>query len=468
VVISLLSSTVSMMVAPFLPTWSLDHGLNYKWVGQMYGAQSLAILLATLLSPVLLKFVSNLHAVLIGCWMIFVGCVLSAMLPPLESGSALGLMIIALKAVMGFGEGLSQVATLAIIFRVAPERDIPMLSGATEGLRALGILIGPFVGGPLYEAGGWTLPFVVMGIIFGATVALLNVISWMVPEIGQTDNKAKVNASDLLFKPPTTAVVLVIFLVIVPVSFLEPGLSPYMEAEPFNLTPSGVGVLFGVSAVADIAAAVLAGPITPILGHFALTCICCVSLVGGSMLLAVGPQVYGAVIGGIVLLSFGIYPVVISCTSLLMRVCRTYGLEAKEYSEIIAAVVGSAFGLGMALSNTVGGHILDAVGFQQAYLVAGLTVLAIPFVLAVGFSPYVIGRPLAPMADYETESVQSAQKLDQSPYTGPVSAPLQSDPYRSDPYRSPPSPGGPSYAERAEPSPVPSHAAASLPGPSHY
>ena len=107
-------------------------------------------------------------------------------------------------------------------------------------------------------------------------------------------------------------------------------------------------------------------------------------------------QVYGAVIGGIVLLSFGIYPVVISCTSLLMRVCRTYDLEAKEYSEIIAAIVGSAFGLGMALSNSVGGHILDEVGFQKAYLIAGLSVLAIPFVLGLGFSPWAMGRRRPP------------------------------------------------------------------------
>jgi len=381
-----------------------------------------------------------------------------------DNGTAIGLTIIVLKAIMGFGEGLSQVATLAIIFRVAPERDIPMLSGATEGLRALGILIGPFVGGPLYEAGGWALPFVVMGIVFGITVAVLNVISWMVPEIGQSDNKSRVNAGDLLFKPPTQAVVLTIFLVIIPVSFLEPGLSPYMESEPFNLSASGVGVLFGVSAVADIAAAVLAGPITPILGHFALTSLCCISLVGGSLLLATGPQVYGAVICGIILLSFGIYPVVISCTSLLMRVCRTYGLDAKEYSEIIAAVVGSAFGLGMALSNTVGGHILDAMGFQKAYLVAGLTVLAIPFVLGVGFSPSVIGRPLAPMADYETESIPGNKKLDEQQYAVPLPTPTQSEPARAPPLTPSGSPG-PSYA--AESSPVSSHAAAPVPGPSY-
>ena len=63
----------------------------------------------------------------------------------------------------------------------------------------------------------------------------------------------------LALRAPTGAVIFTILLVIVPVSFLEPGLSPYMEAAPFNLTPTGVGVLFGVSAVADIAAAILAG-----------------------------------------------------------------------------------------------------------------------------------------------------------------------------------------------------------------
>ena len=75
-----------------------------------------------------------------------------------------------------------------------------MLSGATEGLRALGILIGPFIGGPLYEAGGWTLPFVVTGVIFGGAVFSLNIISWMVPEINAQETKSNINATDLLYR----------------------------------------------------------------------------------------------------------------------------------------------------------------------------------------------------------------------------------------------------------------------------
>ena len=410
ITISLLSSVISMMVAPFLPTYCLDRGLNYTWVGQMYGAHSFAMLVATLISPALLKFVSNITAVLMGCWMIFGGCILSAIVPPLTEGTELGVIIILLKAIMGFGEGMSQVATLAIIFRTAPERDIPMLSGATEGMRALGILIGLLLGGPLYEAGGWALPFLTMGVAFGCAVLTLTVVTWMVPPIGQYDSKSRIDATDLLCRAPTAAVIFTIFLVIVPVSLLEPGLSPYMEAAPFNLSPSGVGVLFGVSAVADMAAAVLAGPLTPLLGHFALIALCCVLLVSGSLLLSLGPQAYGVVIFGIVLLSFGIYPVVISCMTLLMRVCRTYGLDAREYSEIIAAITGSAFGLGMALSNSIGGHILDRLGFQRAFLVAGSVVVAIPFVLGLGFSSWAIGRPLAPMADLETELTLASKK----------------------------------------------------------
>jgi hypothetical protein len=58
-------------------------------------------------------------------------------------GTAFGVLIVFFRAMAGLGDGFIQTAGLAYCIRTVPEDQIANVTGLIEGLRALGLLVGP-------------------------------------------------------------------------------------------------------------------------------------------------------------------------------------------------------------------------------------------------------------------------------------------------------------------------------------
>ena len=63
-------------------------------------------------------------------------------------------------------------------------------------------------------------------------------------------------------------------------------------------------------------------------------------------------------LAGCFLTSLGMYPVLITVTALLLRICRTYDLEPKAYSEVIVSLVVTSLTLSAGLGSTFLGGTL--------------------------------------------------------------------------------------------------------------
>ena len=61
------------------------------------------------------------------------------------------------RVVQGLVESIYDVTTMAIMIGAVPESQITMFIGMFEGVRMLGLTIGPLVGGWFFEAGGFYL-----------------------------------------------------------------------------------------------------------------------------------------------------------------------------------------------------------------------------------------------------------------------------------------------------------------------
>jgi len=302
-----------------------------------------------------------------------------------------------------------QVATMAIGIRLVPESQMPLFTGLSEGTRALGGALGPLLGGSLYEVGGWSLPFYFIAGLQALCVLLLSALAFRVRDASSAVSNEAVSAFDLLARPPVWAVVVVTGAITLPLAMTSPLFEPYLSAPPFNMNPGGIGLLFGLLTICDIVGAVVTGTLQYVIGQLPLIHGSLVLLVLSCILIGVGPQTFPVFIVGCTFMSV-VLPVLITATSLLLRLCRTYGLDAKAYSEVIAALLMSSVTLSMGLGSSFGGLLGATIGCRAAYASLAVVLLCVPPVFAAGMHPICLGRPLAPMADEDTDAQQTTLK----------------------------------------------------------
>ena len=139
--------------SPFVTNFLLDRGLNERWAGMFYGLNVLSAMCGTLLSPLLIKASSQTTVLLVGTSFAFIASVFLTYTPNSLWGESFGTYLIGLRVLMGFGEGMLQVGGISLAMRIAPESKVPLFAALSEGMRSLGSLVGPFMGGALFEAG---------------------------------------------------------------------------------------------------------------------------------------------------------------------------------------------------------------------------------------------------------------------------------------------------------------------------
>jgi len=402
-------------IGAFLPDYAIDEkGLTQTWMGFFLAAQIFGTLISTVSTPWVVKSIfggSNLKVLVTGSLTsaTFTVCMMVA---GLTYGATFGALIILFRMLTGFGDGFAQTSGLAYCIRTVPEKHIATVAGMIEGLRALGLLIGPFAGGFLFDAGGFYLPFLVSGCI--QSVVALSIFFVGVVFAGDQSrppkHEEKASFSKLLCHPPSIAILVCLGLALLYFSAMEPGLQVYLAAAPYYLDPGSVGTVFGITAVSNVLFAGFSGPIAGIIGQLQTLLCGFALLLAGCFMLAVGPEKLDVVVAGAMLLSGGAYPSFVVGTQLLLRLCRTYDLDPKAYSEHIATACLVTTMVFMGTGAMAAGGILAAVGFRGMFLIFGFMNIALPIILLTGFHPAMVGRPLAPMASDDTDKEEAEKR----------------------------------------------------------
>ena len=92
------------------------------------------------------------------------------------------------------------------------------------------------------------------------------------------------------------------------------------------------------------------------------------------------------------------------------RLCRTYDLDPKAYSEVIASAIVLVLTAAIAVGGLAGGALLAAIGFKGVWAVAAAVIAPGPLVVYIGFHPTVMGRPMAAPASDETDAALQARR----------------------------------------------------------
>ncbi|XP_078482142.1 MFS-type transporter SLC18B1-like [Ciona intestinalis] len=223
-------------IATFFPVVAADKGLSPGQIGLVFASYSIAGIVAALIAGSLLVKIGTKFCVLAGMFfnagaLICFGFLDQTALLPFYALS------IASRGLMGFGCNLAYTAMYAIIFQEFEDRSITVV-GMSETLVSIGGMMGPLVGGALYQYGGYATPFIVLS----SLQFVLMVVCWyLLPYSPADSNVATVSPFQLLKHSSAVIATLDIIIMFTLSSFFASNLDTFLNDE-FNMSPVIVGV----------------------------------------------------------------------------------------------------------------------------------------------------------------------------------------------------------------------------------
>jgi len=238
---------------------------------------------------------------------------------------------------------------------------------------SLGLMVGPSVGGWLYESGGMQLPFLTV-----ATLALVAAAGFLWLRLPTTHVETESVPLRLVVGDPT--VMSCVFVVVVAsstIAMLEPVLSLWLALE-IGLTPARVGLLFGIAAVATTGLHPLYGRLADRWGGRLMT------LVGLALTAAMLPILSRA-------WSFqsaaGLYVLQAAAIALVITPSLTYMADVVSRTRggsfgVAYGLYNFAWGVGLLTGPAIGGFLYERIGFSRLTLAWTPLVIAMTILLA--------------------------------------------------------------------------------------
>ncbi|XP_039295920.1 MFS-type transporter SLC18B1-like isoform X4 [Nilaparvata lugens] len=277
-----------------------------------------------------------------------------------------------IRIVEALGNAAFLIATFAIIAKEFPD-NVATTFASLETCFGFGLIVGPTVGGILYQAGGYTTPFLVMG---SALFMSAIMTAFVLPDHPDREEDSKAGASllEVLRIPGVVLAAASIIVTSMSIGFLSALLEPHLRQ--FNLPPAILGVMFVING-----------------GTYALTAPCwgwlCdgrrlhpkVASVTGCILLIAGFSAIGPIpflpipttlwltIVGLVIHGLGIAALLVSSFTDALRCAISHGFPNNlETYGLISGLWTSTFALGAFIGPSIAGVLYDAFGFRAATL----------------------------------------------------------------------------------------------------
>ena len=282
-------------------------------------------------------------------------------------------LLFAARMVQGAADGVTWVVGFALIADCYAAEDRGRVIGYVMSGTSLGIIVGPSIGGWLYDAGGVALPFQ-----FVAALALVCAIGFMVirPKTERTE-AARPSIWSVMRVPPVAICGAVIVVAASTIAMLEPVLPLFFDRR-LGLTPSQIGLLFGAAAVASTLMPLIYGPMIARWGARRLT-------LTGLVLTAIWMPAMATASS----LPTALALIVVQWIAIALFVTPSLAYMA----EVTAFAGGDAYGIGYGIFNTawgvgllggpaLGGWLFERIGFSMLVTSWAVVVIVVTLALA--------------------------------------------------------------------------------------
>jgi DHA1 family solute carrier family 18 vesicular amine transporter 1/2 len=281
--------------------------------------------------------------------------------------------LFAARLVQGAADAVTWVVGFALIADLFGPAERGRVTGIIMSGTSVAFMVGPSLGGWLYEIGGMRLPFL--------TVALLAVLGalgcfWLrFPS--ERAGRDHVPIMDLIRVPAIAACTAVVLAASATISMLEPVLALQLETG-LEMRPARVGAIFGVAAVATAMLHPIFGRMADRLGAPRLTRAGLVLTAGALILLGQTWSFQSAIV---------FYTIQAAALALVITPSLAFMAEATSEAGIESfgvayGLYNMAWGAGLLGGPALGGFLFERLGFHTMALVWTPPLFVISWILA--------------------------------------------------------------------------------------
>lgn len=243
---------------------------------------------------------------------------------------------------------------------------------------SFGFLIGPVVGGFLYDWGGYTAPFLTAAVM---VIMVLAAIVLIIKEPARnSQQQEKTNLPVLLRNRILLVSGGVIMMASIGFGFIDPLLPVYFH-EKFAATPAIIGILFGAISATSIIAQPLFGSLSDKLGRIPLIISGLVATACVLPLLTFAPTIK---ISMLVMAGMGItFGLMTAPSAPLLADAISMQKEPAGYGAAFG-LYNTAFSLGYIIGPLAGGTLVDVLGLRNLSWLYGVVLLCYLPVFVMG------------------------------------------------------------------------------------
>ncbi|GIY29287.1 MFS-type transporter SLC18B1 [Caerostris extrusa] len=250
-------------------------------------------------------------------------------------------------------------ASFTIIAATFPDSVATSFS-LMETAFGLGLIVGPTIGGALYQVGGFVLPFVING---GFLLLGFIILVFLLPRTeGERQNGPR-NFCSFLFDGGILSYTFSIITCLLFIGFNSATLEPHLRQ--FNLTPVVLGVIFVITGAIYAVTTPIWGKVcdgNPLFINLSGSTMVCVGLLFIVLL--------WTVIGSLVLIGFGLSAKLVSSFvgALKSTISRGFPDNLATYG-MVSALFSTSCSIGAFVGPSIGGLLLDTTGYRMGTVV---------------------------------------------------------------------------------------------------
>ena len=367
--------------APFYPSEAERKGATASQYGLVFGVFELTVFLV---SPIYGRFMTRWGPKFInnaGIFTVSVMCILFGFLDRINDTNTFIGCSFAVRIVEAMGNAAFITSAFSIIAKEFP-KNVGAAFATMETFFGVGLIVGPTVGGALYELGGYTLPFAAMGgVLLAAATATACFLPSEGAEASPESQTSRGNFFAAIKVPSISLACIAIISASISIGFLQATLEPHLR--PLSLTPVQMGLMF-----------ILNGSTYALLAPFwGMMCDKYLSprtlITFGAVVVAlaftfIGPMPFlpmklslALCIVSLIIHGIGFGAVLVSTFAGAHRDALTHGFpdDLGTYG-LVSGIWTSTFALGCFIGPSAGGVLMDYIGFAwSTVIVAALHVL---------------------------------------------------------------------------------------------
>jgi MFS transporter, DHA1 family, solute carrier family 18 (vesicular amine transporter), member 1/2 len=281
-------------------------------------------------------------------------------------------MLFVARLLQGAADGMTWIVGFAMIADLYGPEERGRAMGLAMAGSTLGIIIGPVIGGWLYEMGGIRLPF-----LFVAAMAVLDLIAFAVVAPATRGSGTSVPMRRVLTHKPVAVCALVVIAGGGTIAMLEPVIPLVLESR-LGLGPAAIGTLFGIASVASATMHPIYGRLSDRWGGRRLMMI---GLIGSALVLPLLSFATDFRSAALAMVPMWVVFSMIVTPSLTYMAAVASAAGFESYG-VVYGVYNMAWAVGLMVAPALGGFFLERVGFEALSIGWSVALGVIGIVLA--------------------------------------------------------------------------------------